>query len=74
MLRDFTRMKLIQIWFAAVLLIAVTSLALGARITVGTGAILLFLCLVPPAMVMKLWPGIQQPSAADVLSGRDRRD
>ena len=74
MLQDMTRMKLIQIWFAVVLLVAVAGLALGASVTVGTGAILLLLCLVPPAIVLKLWPGSQQPTAGDVLRGTDRRN
>ena len=74
MLQDLTRMKLIQIWFAVVLLVAVASLALGASVTVGTGAVLLFLCLVPAAIILKLWPGIEGPTAGDVIRGPNRRD
>ena len=74
MLQDFTRMGLIQTWFAIVLLVVVASVALGGRVTAGTGALLLLLCLVPPAIILKLWPGIQGPTAGDVLRGSDRRD
>ena len=74
MLQDLTRVRLIQIWFVAVLLVVVASLALGVSVTLGTGAMLLLLCLVPPAIVLKLWPGSQQPTAGDVLRGTDRRN
>ena len=37
-------------------------------------AILVALSLVPPAIVLALWPGVQPMTAADVLYGRDRRD
>jgi len=73
MLQTMTRMKLIQIWLVAVVLIAVASVALGATVTLGTAALLLLLCLAPPAMVLKLWPGVQAPTAGDVLRGSDRR-
>ncbi len=71
MLRNMTRARLIRVWFAAVALVIVTSLALGATMTVGTGAILLALCLVPPTIVLLLWPGIQPPTAAEVIHGFD---
>jgi hypothetical protein len=47
--------------------------AFGAAVTVGTGAMLLALSLVPPAIVLLLWPRVQPLTAADVLHGRDRR-
>jgi hypothetical protein len=71
MLRNMTRARLIRVWFAAVALVIVTSVALGATMTVGTGAILLALCLVPPTIVLLLWPGVQPPTAAEVIRGID---
>ena len=73
MLNDITRSRLLQIWFAAVALIAVAGFALGASVTLSTGAILLALCLVPPAIIMKLWPGVQPQTIAQVLHDTDRR-
>lgn len=70
--RDMTRLRLIQVWFATMSLVVVASVALGATVTVGTAAVLLALSLVPPAIVLVLWPGVQ-PITADVLYGRDRR-
>jgi hypothetical protein len=73
MLKDMTRSRLLQIWFAAVALVVVAVIALGAGVTIGTGAMLLALCLIPPAIVLLLWPGVQPPTVADVLHGVDRR-
>jgi hypothetical protein len=73
MLKDMTRSRLIQAWFAGVALVVVAGVAFGAAVTVGTGAMLLALSLVPPAIVLLLWPGVQPLTAADVLHGRDRR-
>jgi hypothetical protein len=72
MLTAMTRARVIQIWFAAVAVAFVCSIVLGASITFGTAAILLVLCLVPPAIVLRLWPGVQPPTVAEVLHGVDR--
>jgi hypothetical protein len=73
MLKDMTRSKLIQIWFAAVALVIVAGIAFGASLTAGTGAMLLALCLVPPAIILMLWPGVEPPTVAEVLHDVDRR-
>jgi hypothetical protein len=74
MLNDMTRSRLIQGWFAAVLLVGVAAIAFGMSVTVSTGAVLLVLSLVPPAIVFLLWPRRQSLTAGDVLRGADRRD
>ena len=73
MLRNMTRSRVIQVWFAAVALVVVGDVAFGAAVTVGTGAMLFALSLIPPAIVLLLWPGAQPITAADVLYGRDQR-
>jgi hypothetical protein len=73
MLKDMTRARVIQIWFAAVALLVVCSVVLGASITVSTAAVLLALCVVPPAIVLLVWPGVQPPTVAEVLHGVHRR-
>ncbi len=73
MFNDMTRSRLLQIWFTSVALIAVAGFALGASVTFSTGAILLALCLVPPAIIMKLWPGVQPQTIAQVLHDPERR-
>jgi hypothetical protein len=64
---------MIQIWFAAVTLTVAGLLAFGPALTVGTGAMLLALSLVPAAIVFMLWPGTQPRTAADVLYDRNRQ-
>ena len=65
--QHMTRSKAIQIWFAAVALIAVAGVAFGASITIGTGALLAALCLVPPAIILVVWPAVQPQTVAEVL-------
>jgi hypothetical protein len=64
---------LIQVWFATILLVLVAGMALGVTMTTGTAAILLALSLIPPAILLVLWPGVQPMTAAEVLYGRDQR-
>lgn len=73
MFRALTRSKVIQAWFAAVVLVVVTALAFGATMSVGTAVLLLALCLVPPGIVLMLWPGAQAQTASDVLHDTNRR-
>ena len=72
MLRAMTRSRLIQVWFATILLVLVAGMALGVTMTTGTAAILLALSLIPPAILLVLWP-VQPMTAAEVLYGRDQR-
>jgi hypothetical protein len=73
MVRDMTRAKLMQICVVAVVLVAVASVVLGTRVTVATAAALLAVCLVPPAILLVLWPGAEPPTIAEVLHDVDRR-
>ena len=73
MLKDMTRSRSIQVWFAAVALVVVAAAELGASVTVGTGVVLMTLCLVPPALILMLWPSVQSPTVPDVIHNADRR-
>ena len=64
--RRLTRLKVLQIWFAVVLLIVVAAIALGVSVTLGTGALLLAMCLVPPAVLLMLWPS-DSPTMAESI-------
>ncbi len=72
MMKDMTRGRLIQAWFAAVALIVVAGVTFGAAVTVATGALLLALCLVPPVIVLLLWPAVRPPTIAEVLHDVER--
>jgi hypothetical protein len=73
-MKNITRSRAIQIWFAVVALIVVFAVTFGVSVTVGTGVILLLvLCLVPGAILWMLWPGVQPTTVGDVIRGTDRR-
>jgi hypothetical protein len=57
--KEMTRSRVIQMWFAAIVLIAVAAVALGATVTIGTGVLLAAMSLVPPAIVLMLWPSVE---------------
>ena len=67
-----TRTRLLQAWFAAATLAVAGALAFGGTVTVGTGTMLLMLSLVPAAIVLMFWPGVEPRTAADVLYDRNR--
>ena len=71
-LRHVTRSRLIQIWLAAAALAIVAALGLGATMTVSTALLLLALALAPVVILLMLWPGVQAPSAGDVIRGQDQ--
>jgi hypothetical protein len=73
MFNGMTRSRVLQIWFAVAALIVVAAFALGTSVTVGTAVILLALCLVPPAIVLKLWPDAPTQTIAEVLRDTERR-
>jgi hypothetical protein len=73
MLRDVTRSRLIQVWFVAIALVAAGVVAFGPAVALGTGAMLFVVSLVPPAILLALWPEAQSPTASDILHGTDRR-
>ena len=73
MLTDMTRSRLIQIWLTAVALVIVAGIALGASVTMGTGALLLALCVAPPAIILTLWPRRQPQTIAEVLHDAEAR-
>ena len=58
---------MIQTWFAAVLLVAVAVTALGPSMSMGTAALLLAMCLVPPVVVFMLWPSETTSTLAETI-------
>ena len=50
------------------------AVAFGAVVTLSTGAMLLALALAPALIVLLLWPGIQPPTASEVIHDTDRRN
>ena len=73
MLQTMTRAKAIRAWFVAVALIVVTAIAIGVHVTIGTAAMTLALCLVPPIVALFVWPGAEPPTVSDIVHDRVRR-
>lgn len=70
---DITRARVIQMWFAAVTLVAAFWFAFGTAIGAGSAALLVGLSVVPPAILLMLWRGAQPLPAAEVFRGTKRR-
>jgi hypothetical protein len=73
MLEKMTRARLIELWFAAVAVAIALVVVLGPSVSISTAAVLLALSLMPPAIVLLLWPGIQPQTISEVLHDVDRR-
>ena len=67
MLRNMTRSRSIQIWFAAVALVGAAVLAYGVNFALWTWAVILAVCLVPPTFLLMLWNDGQARSTAEVI-------
>lgn len=73
MTHSMTRAKTIQVWFLAVALVVAAAVTFGMSVTTSTAVTLFALSLVPPTIVLILWPGVQPPTVGDVLRDVDRR-
>jgi hypothetical protein len=65
--RHLTRTNVLQIWFAALVLAAVAAIALGVSLTIATAAVLVAACLVPPAILIMLWPSDSVSTMAEAI-------
>jgi hypothetical protein len=72
-MNNVTRSKVVQLWFAAIVFAAVACFALGLSVPLSTGVMLAVMSLVPPAVMLLLWPGTQPRTVADVLNESERR-
>ena len=68
-----TRLKSIQMWFAAVAFVIVPAIVFGAAVTLSTAAMFVALALAPPLLVLLMWPGDQPLAVTGVTPGMDRR-
>ena len=61
----------IGVWFAVIGAIAVGAAMLGVAVSVGTVALLLAACLVPPAVMFMVWRGAPPVTIAELLHDVD---
>jgi len=66
-IRPMTRLRAIQVWFAAASLLAAAAIALGWVPTLGTAMLLLAMALVPPALALMLWPSADTATMAETI-------
>ena len=73
MLKTLSRTRVVGLWFVAVAVIIGGLVATGVNIAVSTAALLLTMCLVPPAIVWLVWPGAPSPTVGDMLHSGNRQ-
>ena len=67
MLKGISRTRLMGFWFAAVAIMIASAVATGVNIPINTAALLLTVCLVPPAVVLLVWRGAPPPTVGEIL-------
>ena len=72
MLKNMSRGRLAGMWVAGVIVVAAVSIVTGTRVTVSNGELWLVACLVPPAIMLLVWPASQPPSVAELLHSVNR--
>jgi hypothetical protein len=73
MVKGITRNRLVGLWFAAVAVIIATVIVTGVHVGVATTALLLALSLVPPGIILALWPAGPSPTIAEILYAANTR-
>ena len=71
MLNNISRAQLAGAWLAAIVVIFVCSVVLGAATTVSSYGLWLFACLAPPAVMLLVWRGAPPATVAEVLYAVD---
>jgi hypothetical protein len=71
MLKDVSRLRLVGAWCAAVIVIGAGGVVAGMAITVGYAALLLAICVVPPAVMLLVWGGAPPQTVAELLHSAD---
>ena len=67
MLKEISRTRLVGVWFVAVAVIIAWVVAMGVNIAISTTALLLTMCLVPPAVMLLVWRGDPPPTVGEIL-------
>jgi hypothetical protein len=65
------RSRLAGIWVLVVILLAASSVVLGVSITASTAALWLLACIVPPGIMLMLWPSTPPLTIAELLHSVD---
>ncbi len=75
MVKGITRNRLVGLWFAAVAVIITTVVMTGVHVGVATTALLFGISLVPPGIILALWPAGPPATIGEILyTTNTRRD
>ena len=74
MSKGISRTRLVGFWFAALAVIIAWVVAAGVNITVSTAALLLTMCLVPPAIMLLVWRGAPPPTVGELLYSVNKQE
>ncbi len=72
MVKDITRNRLVGLWFAAVAVMIAAVIVAGVHVGAATTALLLALSLVPPGILLALWPAGPPPTIGEILYATNR--
>ena len=67
MLKEISRTRLVGFWFGAVAVIIAGVVTTGVNIATSTAALLLAMCVVPPAIMLLVWRGTPPPTVGELL-------
>ena len=71
---SLNRRAVIGVWFGVLAAVAGAGALSGGSITLGTGALWLFACVAPPAVMLMVWRGASSPTVAQVRYTVDRQN
>jgi len=72
MLNNISRARLVGAWFAAVVVLFACSVVGGAAMTISAGELWLVAWLLPPAVMLLVWPGAPAVTVAELLYAVNR--
>ena len=67
MWNNISRLRMVGMWCALVLLIAAVSVVAGVAMTLATVGWFLAICLIPPVVMLFVWRGAPPPTVAELL-------
>jgi hypothetical protein len=71
---SLNRRAVIGVWFGVLAAVAGAGALSGGSIALGTGALWLFACVAPPAVMLMLWRSAPSPTVAQVRYTVDRQN
>jgi hypothetical protein len=61
------RTRLVCLWIAAVIVLAACSVVFGLSVSAGSGGLWLMACVIPPAVMLLVWPSAPPVTIAQFL-------